>query len=291
MPSEPAALVARSVRRPFARNRSFGATRRFSSSPIGSGLPFASCAVPWIWMVSARGLHRALRGHVAHGARVDRAGDLVDDAHDVAGADVRGDADPAGAAGVVDLDEAEPGRRRVLLRHDVRHRAGDDAGRVLDLDRHGLVDVVAAGRDEVAGGERDDVAGAVTAAPAMPGAARPTAADTPASRIAVRARRVDRLGRPRAGVVPDGVVVCRTSVLLLGCAAPGGAALVRARAVSSDPMAPGYVGVDRDGGLRGVPGETGHWSRPAGTMGLAPLPELAFSLLSAELLAGASVPE
>src|SRR3954468_3069078 len=98
--------------------------------------------------------------------------------------------------------------------------------------------------------------GAVTAAPAMPGAARLTAADTPASRIAVLARRVDRLRRPRAGAVPDGVVVCRTWMLLFGCAAPGGAALVRARAVSSDAMAPGCVGVDRDSGRRGVPGET-----------------------------------
>src|SRR6185295_3001722 len=98
-----------------------------------------------------RGLDRALRGDVAHGARVDRAGHLVRDAHDVAGADVRRDADPARAAGVVDLDEPQAGGRGILLRGDVLDRAGDHAGGVDDLDGHRLGDVVAAGRDEVAG--------------------------------------------------------------------------------------------------------------------------------------------
>src|SRR3954447_12300206 len=103
--------------------------------------------------------------------------------------------------------------------------------------------------------------GAVTAAPARPGAARLAAADTPASRIALRARRrVDRLGRPRAGAVPDGVVVCRTSVLLLGCGS-GRAPRWSVRAVSADPLGAQMCWGERDSGPGGVPGETGHWSR------------------------------
>src|SRR3954454_11476563 len=51
VPSEPAALVARSVRRPLTSNASPGTTRRCSSSATGSGAPVASCAVPWIWIV------------------------------------------------------------------------------------------------------------------------------------------------------------------------------------------------------------------------------------------------
>src|SRR3954470_20153952 len=47
VPSEPAALVARSVRRPLTANGSAEATtRRCSSSPTGSGRPAESCAVP-----------------------------------------------------------------------------------------------------------------------------------------------------------------------------------------------------------------------------------------------------
>src|SRR3954467_8248047 len=47
VPSEPAALVARRVRRPLTANGSAEATtRRCSSSPTGSGRPAASCAVP-----------------------------------------------------------------------------------------------------------------------------------------------------------------------------------------------------------------------------------------------------
>jgi len=63
-----------------------------------------------------------------------------------------------GEARAADLHEPEAGGRGILLRGDVLDRAGDHAGGVDDLDRHGLVDVVAARRDEVAGGERDDVA-------------------------------------------------------------------------------------------------------------------------------------
>src|SRR3954470_9957592 len=42
VPSEPAALVARSVRRPLTSNASDATTRRCSSSATGSGLPSAS---------------------------------------------------------------------------------------------------------------------------------------------------------------------------------------------------------------------------------------------------------
>ena len=50
VPSEPAALVARSVRRPLMSYGSFEeVTRRCSSSASGSGVPAASCAVPWIF--------------------------------------------------------------------------------------------------------------------------------------------------------------------------------------------------------------------------------------------------
>src|SRR3954454_1948852 len=117
--------------------------------------------------------------------------------------------------------------------------------------------------------------GAVTAAPAIPGAARLIAADTPASRIAVRERRVgryrlsgdpprraERFERSRDGVTPDAVVVCRTSALLLGCGVEP--RLVRVASGSSGgPDDAGCVGVGRDSGRRCVRSETGHWSRMA----------------------------
>src|SRR3954470_11104420 len=51
VPSEPAAFVARSVRRPLRSNASPGTRRRCSRSPSASGRPLASWAVPWTWIV------------------------------------------------------------------------------------------------------------------------------------------------------------------------------------------------------------------------------------------------
>ena len=51
VPSEPAAEVARRVRRPFSRKASLLATMRCSSWAASIGLPAAVAAVPWICTV------------------------------------------------------------------------------------------------------------------------------------------------------------------------------------------------------------------------------------------------
>jgi hypothetical protein len=144
--------------------------------------------------------------------------------------------------------------------------------------------------------------GAVTAAPATPGATSPTAAATPASSPAARTRgRIDSLRRPddapargtrsgraRRRAVPGVVVMGRTALSSLNAVA-GGAACTgrRGSGLASGPPRLDVLG--RRWWPARRPGRNGTLVRNRqGRSGDRPLPELALSLVRAGLFAGAS---